>query len=182
MPWAITSLLVHKLIGFDFKLSILFGAVVVVTGPTVIVPMLRTVRLNKRIADILRWEGIVIDPLAFLIIIGTVVLQGTTSKYVAGWLGVRDPAPSGFLVVGGGRVGRMLAIALHEQGIRVLVADSDWENISQARMEGLETYFGNPVSEHADRYLDLSGIGKVISLSGSGCSVRRSHTICCLAG
>ncbi len=150
MPWAITSLLVHKLIGFDFKLSILFGAVVVVTGPTVIVPMLRTVRPNKRIADILRWEGIVIDPLAFLIIIGTVVLQGTTSKYVAGWLGVRDPAPSGFLVVGGGRVGRMLAIALHEQGIRVLVADSDWENISQARMEGLETY--------ADRFIALFAI------------------------
>ena len=66
VTWAITSLLVHKLIGFDYKLSILFGAVVVVTGPTVIVPMLRTVRPNKRIADILRWEGIVIDPLGAL--------------------------------------------------------------------------------------------------------------------
>ncbi|MBQ61736.1 MAG: sodium:proton antiporter [Gammaproteobacteria bacterium] len=374
VTWAITSWLVHTLIGFEYKLAFLFGAVVVVTGPTVIVPMLRTVRPNKRIANILRWEGIVIDPLgallavlafdfyistqggdaigsilllflkivlagvvtgcvagfglgamlgrylvpeylrspitlllvfvvfaiaehfehesgllavtifgmtlanqkdldvedildfkesltvvligglfvilaarvdldalysigfdslillagviflarpisvfiscigseltlqerlliawigprgivcaavaavfairlveigaedaeifvplAFLIIIGTVVLQSTTAKYVAHWLGVRDPAPSGFLIVGGGQVGRMLARALDEQEVRVLIADSDWENISQARMDGIETYFGNPVSEHADRYLDLSGIGNLVSLTG----------------
>ncbi|MCZ6502204.1 MAG: sodium:proton antiporter [Gammaproteobacteria bacterium] len=374
VTWAITSWLVHTVIGFEYKLAFLFGAVVVVTGPTVIVPMLRTVRPNKRIANILRWEGIIIDPLgallavlafdfyistqagdaagsilllflkivlagvilgylagvglgtmlkrylmpeylrspitlllvfivfavseqfehesgllavtifgmtlanqkdlevddildfkesltivligglfvilaarvdlnallnigvdslillagvmfiarpvsvfissfgseltiqerlliawigprgivcaavasvfairlveigaedaeifvplAFLIIIGTVVLQSTTAKYVAHWLGVRDPAPSGFLIVGGSRVGRMLAEALHEQDLRVLVADSDWENISQARMGGVETYYGNPVSEHADRYMDLSGIGNLISLTG----------------
>jgi len=86
-------------------------------------------------------------PLAFLIIIGTVVLQGTTSKYIAGWLGVRDPAPSGFLVVGGRRVGRMLAIALHEQGIRVLVADSDGKTSARREWKGwrpiLETRYRN---------------------------------------
>ena len=35
----------------------------VVTGPTVIVPILRTVKPNATISNILRWEGIVIDPL-----------------------------------------------------------------------------------------------------------------------
>ncbi len=67
VTWAITSWLVHTVIGFEYKLAFLFGAVVVVTGPTVIVPMLRTVRPNKRIANILRWEGIVIDPLGALL-------------------------------------------------------------------------------------------------------------------
>ena len=105
-------------------------------------------------------------PLAFLIIIGTVVLQSLTAKPLARWLGVRDPAPSGYLVTGGGRVARMLASALAEWDLRVVIADSDWDNVSQARMDGIETYFGNPVSEHADRYLDLSGIGNLISLSG----------------
>ncbi|MDC0069397.1 sodium:proton antiporter, partial [Gammaproteobacteria bacterium] len=33
-------------------------------------------------------------------------------------------------------------------------------------MDGIETYFGNPISDHADRYLDLSGIGNLICLSG----------------
>lgn len=44
-------------------LAILFGALTLVTGPTVIVPMLRVVRPNATIANILRWEGIVIDPI-----------------------------------------------------------------------------------------------------------------------
>ncbi|MDC1368936.1 cation:proton antiporter, partial [Pseudomonadales bacterium] len=42
VTWLITSIATHYFIGFDLKLAFLFGAVVVVTGPTVIVPMLRT--------------------------------------------------------------------------------------------------------------------------------------------
>ncbi|MFT6752680.1 MAG: hypothetical protein ACJA2O_002870, partial [Candidatus Azotimanducaceae bacterium] len=108
-------------------------------------------------------------PLAFLIIIGTVLIQGVSAKYVAHWLGVRDSAPCGFLIIGGGRVGRLLAKTRHDQEVRVLIADSDWKNISQVRMDGLETYYGNPVSEHADRFMDSGGIGNLICLSG------RSH-------
>ncbi len=63
VTWGIIATATHYLMGFDWPLSLLFGALVVVTGPTVIVPMLRTVRPNIRIANILRWEGIIIDPL-----------------------------------------------------------------------------------------------------------------------
>jgi hypothetical protein len=45
---------------------LLFGALTCVTGPTVITPMLRTLRPNARIASALRWEGIVLDPLGAL--------------------------------------------------------------------------------------------------------------------
>ena len=105
-------------------------------------------------------------PLAFLVIICTVVIQSLTSRRIASLLDVRDPAPSGYLIVGGGRVARMLAAALNEQDVRIVLADSDWDHVSQARMDGIETYYGNPISDHADRYLDLSGIGNVICLSG----------------
>jgi CPA1 family monovalent cation:H+ antiporter len=375
ITWLITSLATHFFIGFDFKLALLFGAVIVVTGPTVIVPMLRTVRPNARISRILRWEGIIIDPLgallavlafnfyvasataegstvaiiawafaeivlvgtgagllagfglgqalrnywvpdylrsvvtlllvfvvfviademvhesgllavtvfgitlanlkdieiddildfketlsillisglfillaarvdaaallsvgygaplllatvmlvarpvavlvstigsqlsfkerlliswigprgivcaavaalfalrlealgvpeaaifvplAFLIIVGTVVIQGLSSKHVAGWLGVRDPAPSGVLIAGGGLVGRCIAKALKKADIRAVIADSYYENIRQARMDGLDTYFGNPMSEHADRHLEMAGLGKLFAMS-----------------
>lgn len=105
-------------------------------------------------------------PLAFLVIIGTVVWQSLTAKPLASALGVRDPAPAGFLIVGGGRVARMIALELAQYDLRVLLADSDWDNIKLARMDGIETYYGNPVSEHAEKFLDLSGIGKLISISG----------------
>ncbi|MDA9003964.1 sodium:proton antiporter [bacterium] len=48
-------------------LSLLFAALVVVTGPTVIVPLLRTVRPNQNVSNILRWEGILIDPIGALL-------------------------------------------------------------------------------------------------------------------
>jgi len=56
----------HYLAGLSWEVSLLFGALTCVTGPTVIAPMLRTVRPNARIANTLRWEGIVIDPLGAL--------------------------------------------------------------------------------------------------------------------
>ncbi|MBT4160196.1 MAG: sodium:proton antiporter, partial [Gammaproteobacteria bacterium] len=67
ITWLVTSVTVHLSLGFDFDLAMLFGAMVVVTGPTVIVPMLRTVRPVRRVANILRWEGIVIDPIGALL-------------------------------------------------------------------------------------------------------------------
>lgn len=56
----------HVIGGLGWELSFLFGALTCVTGPTVIAPMLRTVRPNARIANVLRWEGIVIDPVGAL--------------------------------------------------------------------------------------------------------------------
>lgn len=61
-----TTLAAWLFVGLSTKLALLFGAVTVVTGPTVIVPLLRTVRPVKAVANVLRWEGIVIDPIGAL--------------------------------------------------------------------------------------------------------------------
>ncbi len=106
-------------------------------------------------------------PLTFFIIIGTVVLQSATAKHLAHWLGVREPPPTGLLIVGSGNVARAIGKALQESGLHVILSDSNWENTSQARMGGLNTYFGNPASEHADRNLNLAGIGKMLAVTGN---------------
>src|SRR5690606_1513871 len=46
-----------------------------------------------------------------------------------------------------------------------LLTDSNWENIRAARMKGLETFYGNPVSSYADQRLDLVGINRLMGLS-----------------
>ena len=56
----------HWIAGLPWSVAFLFGALTCVTGPTVITPMLRTLRPNARIASALRWEGIVLDPLGAL--------------------------------------------------------------------------------------------------------------------
>jgi hypothetical protein len=107
-------------------------------------------------------------PLTFLVIIGTVVLQSSTAGPIATWLGVSEPDPKGILIVGANPLAQIIAKTLNKEGYRCLLVDSSWNKISQARIDGLETYFGDPVSEHADRHLDLVGIGKMIALSPRG--------------
>lgn len=107
-------------------------------------------------------------PLTFSVIIGTVVLQSATARFIAKRLGVAEPEPRGFLIIGANLVARTIGKALLQANFRVLLIDNSWENISKARMDGLETYYGEPVSEHADRNLDLVGIGKLLALSPRG--------------
>jgi NhaP-type Na+/H+ or K+/H+ antiporter len=107
-------------------------------------------------------------PLTFIVIIGTVVLQSSTAGPIAAWLGVSEPDPTGILIVGANPVALAVAKALNREGFRCLVVDSSWDKISTARMDGLDTYFGEPISEHADRNLDLVGIGRMMALSRRG--------------
>ncbi|WP_160106357.1 cation:proton antiporter [Pseudomonas izuensis] len=112
--------------------------------------------------------ALLLVPLTFAVIIGTVVLQSATARPLARMLNVAEPAPSGFLIIGANGPARTLGKALQLLGIRVLLTDSSWENIRAARMEGLPTYFGNPASQHADAHLDLVGLGHLLALSPSG--------------
>ena len=61
------SLAAHYVGGLSWPVATVFGAIIVVTGPTVIMPLLRQARLRSRTASILKWEGIVNDPLGALL-------------------------------------------------------------------------------------------------------------------
>lgn len=57
----------HYVFGLDWRISFLFSALIIVTGPTVISPILRNIPLKKDVAAVLRWEGILIDPIGALV-------------------------------------------------------------------------------------------------------------------
>jgi len=103
--------------------------------------------------------------ITFVIIICTVVFQSLTATWLARLLKVSEPEPKGFLIVGVNRVARAIAKALEQHDFRVLLAGLNWEHIQKSRMEGLEVYYGNPISEHADRHLNLVGIGHMLAIS-----------------
>ncbi|MDH4870653.1 sodium:proton antiporter [Pseudomonas sp. BN515] len=83
ITWVVIAIATHWLLGFSWELSLLFGTLTLVTGPTVIVPMLRVVRPRASIANILRWEGIVIDPIGALLAV--VVFSFIVSRDDGGW-------------------------------------------------------------------------------------------------
>jgi NhaP-type Na+/H+ or K+/H+ antiporter len=110
-------------------------------------------------------QATLLVPLTFVVIIGTVVLQSLTSSWIARMLGVSEPAAAGFLILGANPLGRAIAKALEQQKVRVLLCDTLWDNVSRARMAGLKAYYGNPLSAHAENYLDISGLGHLLALT-----------------
>ncbi len=104
-------------------------------------------------------------PLTFLVIIVTVVLQSVSARWLARALHVAEPDGHGFLIIGANNLAIEIGKALKKHGLRVLLVDSNWENTRKARMDGLAVYYGNAVSEHADRHLDMVGLTGMLALS-----------------
>lgn len=57
----------HLVMGVSWGFSALLGGILIVTGPTVIIPALREVNLNKKVSNYLKWEGILTDPVGAII-------------------------------------------------------------------------------------------------------------------
>ena len=104
-------------------------------------------------------------PLTFVMIIGTVVVHGLTAGTWARWLGLSSRGEQGVLITGSNKVALMLGEALMANDIKVKVADIRREGLREARMKGMKTYFGNPLSEHADRYMDMTGYNVLMAVS-----------------
>ncbi len=85
LAWAMIAV-TAALLGYQPQTALLIGAILVVTGPTVIAPILRSLRPTKRIASLLRWEGIIVDP------IGTVLALLVFQAIVAGEASTAFPA------------------------------------------------------------------------------------------
>lgn len=61
------ALLAHFIVALPWDMSFLFSGLIIVTGPTVIGPILRNLPLKRNISAILKWEGILIDPIGALV-------------------------------------------------------------------------------------------------------------------
>ncbi|GJM36122.1 MAG: sodium:proton antiporter [Saprospiraceae bacterium] len=61
------GLAAHFIVGLNWPIAFLFGGLVIVTGPTVIAPILQNVPLTPNVATVLKWEGILIDPIGALV-------------------------------------------------------------------------------------------------------------------
>lgn len=67
VTWLLSTIAAMFLLGLNLDLALLLGATLVVTGPTVIIPMLKQIRPQGRVGSILRWEGIIIDPVGAIL-------------------------------------------------------------------------------------------------------------------
>jgi len=61
------GIIAHYVFHLSWEISFLFSGLIIVTGPTVITPILRNIPLKKDISTVLKWEGILIDPIGALV-------------------------------------------------------------------------------------------------------------------
>ena len=106
-------------------------------------------------------------PLVFLVIVGTVLLGSLTAKPVAEALGVAEPDPQGFLILGAHPIARRIAQFLKDEDLAVTLADTNWSNVAAARLEGLAAYYGSLLSDRTDDEIRLSGIGRLLALTSN---------------
>ncbi|MCC9624304.1 sodium:proton antiporter [Thalassospira sp. MA62] len=66
LAWLLGTGAAYYLAGLSLPVAALFGGIMIVTGPTVIAPLLRHARLSKHPSTLLKWEGIVNDPIGAL--------------------------------------------------------------------------------------------------------------------
>ena len=67
IAWILGSLTAHYMAGLSWAVAFVIGGLFIVTGPTVIMPLLRQSKLKSRPARILKWEGIIVDPIGVLL-------------------------------------------------------------------------------------------------------------------
>jgi len=105
----------------------------------------------------------ILVPLTFLVIVGTVGFCSLTGPPAARWLKLADPNPQGVVLVGAHAWARAVAEVLGQQGFRVLLVDTNRDNIAAARLAGLDTYSGSILAEYALDEMDLGGTGRLIA-------------------
>jgi len=86
VTWILIAAAAYFILKMDLSLSVLLGAILVVTGPTVIGPMLRHMKLKHKVASILKWEGIVIDPIGatLAVLVFEVIIAGGIHEAISG--------------------------------------------------------------------------------------------------
>ncbi|TDU43505.1 sodium/proton antiporter (CPA1 family) [Gelidibacter sediminis] len=108
-----------------------------------------------------------ITPLVFMIVLGTVLLNATTARFVAQWVGVFLKKSNGILIIGASKASRLIGNYLEENGRHVVLIDNNQNNINKAIELGLEAINTNIYSDSLDDNIELNDVGYIIALTGN---------------
>ncbi|MEY4673605.1 MAG: hypothetical protein RL148_1389 [Planctomycetota bacterium] len=114
-----------------------------------------------------RADAAVVTSMVFAFIVGTVSFYGLLAPRIAQWLGIADANPRGILLVGADALARQLGVVLQQQGVPVLLVDTNPVNVAAARLDGLRAWHGSILADRFFEEVDLAGIGRICAMTGS---------------
>jgi NhaP-type Na+/H+ or K+/H+ antiporter len=129
----------HWLSEFPWTIAFLYAALVVVTGPTVISPLLKQVKVDRQVSALLEGEGVLIDPVGAIlaVVVLNIILNGAADPLdVIGGLFLRLGIGGGIGAAGGWLLGFMLQRAklLSDDLKNLVVLAGIWGLYSLAQM------------------------------------------------
>jgi len=108
-----------------------------------------------------------ITPLVFLIVLGTVLLNATTARFVARVLKVNNTSSKGVLIVGASLMSRLLAKYLNSQGTYVIVIDNNEDKIKLTKELALNAEVVDVFKDDISNNLEYADVGHLFALTGS---------------
>lgn len=132
------------------------------TGPRGVVLIAVAGLFGEQLSGLGIEDGALLGPLAFVLVLSTVVLHGFTLAPVAKALGLAGGAP-GLLIVGGSRFTTALAETMKTAKIETLITDPNHAHLIRARTSGLNTWYGDILSDAAEDRIELISYGTLLA-------------------
>lgn len=110
-------------------------------------------------------DAVLLVPLVFAVVFSTVVLHGFSFSRVARVLGLSAKNQGGVMIVGASPWSTELARVIQQAGIPVLLVDSSWHDLREARLKSIPIYYGEILSENSEQNMDLSEMGYLLTAS-----------------
>ncbi len=108
-----------------------------------------------------------LETFVYTVIAGTVIFQGFTAKWVGRMLGVLQPRPTGWIIVGAHRLGRVLAKFIQDQGFSVVLLDNNAREVRQANREGLSALCEDAMAIDPEQHSELYGTGHFLAITSN---------------
>lgn len=138
---------------------------IALTGPRGVVMVAVSGLFGAKLVDAGIADGATLAPLAFIIVLATVIIHGFTLAPLARRLGLSGPERPGLLIVGGSPFAVALAQALEKAGVDTLIADTNRQHLAPARHAGLQTYYGDILGEAAEHQVEFIAYPVVLAAS-----------------
>lgn len=119
--------------------------------------------LNKEILA----QADMMEPIVFIVIVGTVTFYGLLAAPLARILGVSKKNPTGVLFAGAASWARAVALELQKEGHDVLMLDTNYSRVSAAKVAGIPALYANILSEYVEEEVELGGLGMLIATTGN---------------
>jgi NhaP-type Na+/H+ or K+/H+ antiporter/mannitol/fructose-specific phosphotransferase system IIA component (Ntr-type) len=112
-------------------------------------------------------DAVFLETFTYSVIAGTVIVQGFTAGIVGRWLGVVQPVPTGWIIVGAHSIGRQLAKFFARHNVSVVLIDTNSREVRAAKRDGFNAIAEDALQINPDDHVELYNCGNLLAFTSN---------------